>query len=427
MDASATDLTPLAAARTVMARCDLLGSLSEETDRLTRRYATPPMREVDERVADWMRTAGMHVRQDNTGNLHGRYDATTPDAPTLLLGSHLDTVRDAGKYDGPLGVLVALACVERLHARGERLPFAIELLAFADEEGLRYHTAYLGSSAVAGAFDPAWLTQIDDDGITLADAMRAFGGDPDRIAEDRLSGGRLLGYCEVHIEQGPVLEREGLPVGVVTAIQAQSRFALTFTGEAGHAGTVPMALRHDALAAASEFVLAVERTAREMDGLVATVGQLAVEPGASNVIPGHVILSLDVRHPLDATRDAVRDALRTSAEAIANARDVSLTWQAVQENPATPCTPRLIELFVRAIVEEDLPVRVLPSGAGHDGVMLARLMEIAMLFVRCASGISHSPAESVAVEDVAVAIGVLERFLRLLAEDLEEHNGASQH
>jgi allantoate deiminase len=401
----------------VLARCDQLATYSEEPDRLTRRYATPPMRQANEAVADWMRAAGMATRQDAIGNLIGRYEAEMPTAPTLLLGSHLDTVRDAGKYDGPLGVLVALASVERLHAQRRRLPFAIEVLAFADEEGLRCHTAYLGSSAVAGTFEPAWLALSDGDGVPLADAMRAFGGDPDAIASARWSGGDLLGYCEVHIEQGPILERENLPVGLVTGIQGQSRLSLTFTGEAGHAGTVPMALRRDALSAAAELVLVVERFARETADLVATIGQLAVAPGASNVIPGRATLTLDLRHPDDASRERALTALLARADEIAQGRGVSVTHHLAQDNAAGPCSPGLRVRMAAAITASGYPVRELASGAGHDAVRMAHHTEVAMLFVRCAGGVSHSPAESVTAEDVAAAIAVLDRFIASLAEE----------
>src|SRR5687768_9334915 len=293
-------------AATVMRRADVLALISEESECLTRRLGTPAMRQANETVAGWMREAGMSVRQDNIGNLIGRYEMDegrrTKDGrggagngPTLVLGSHLDTVRDAGKYDGPLGVLVAIACVEQakrwMHATARRLPFAIEVVAFADEEGLRYHTSYIGSRVFAGRFDPADLELVDDEGVTMREAITAFGGDPDLLFSDRRHTDDLLGYCEVHIEQGPVLdEMEGLPVGVVSAIVGQTRVAVHFTGEAGHAGTVPVEARRDALCAAAEFVLGVERLAREGAGLVATVGQLSVHPGASNVIPGRVSL-----------------------------------------------------------------------------------------------------------------------------------------
>jgi allantoate deiminase len=403
-------------AHAVMERCDTLAGYSEEPDRLTRRFATDALRQAMATVEGWMRAAGMAVRHDAVGNLIGRYEADKPNAKTLLLGSHLDSVRDAGKYDGPLGVLVALACLERLHERGQRLPFAIELLAFADEEGVRYHTAYLGSKVVSGTFDPAYLSQVDADGVAMEQAIRRFGGDPSRLAHDRRQVDDLLGYCEVHIEQGPVLEARQLPVGLVTAIAAQSRFALSFTGAAGHAGTVPMELRQDALCAAAEFVLTVERRARDTPGLVATVGQIAAQPGASNVIPGLATLSLDVRHQDDAQHEQACRQLRERAEQLATQRHMALDWQIVQESRAVACDPALAGLLERAIESLGYEVLPLPSGAGHDGVALSELTPIAMLFVRCKGGVSHNPAESVATEDVAVAIEVLSRFLELLGQ-----------
>jgi allantoate deiminase len=403
-------------AHVVMQRCDELAGFSEEPGRLTRRFATTALREANAAVAGWMRAAGMVVRQDAIGNLAGRYEADRPGAKTLLLGSHLDSVVDAGRYDGPLGVLAALACVQRLRDQGWRLPFAIELYGFADEEGVRYHTAYLGSQAVAGTLDPATLELADADGITLAEAIRAAGGDPARLAEARRRGDDLLGYVEVHIEQGPVLEARGLPVGVVSAIAGQSRFALRFAGVAGHAGTVPMELRQDALCAAAELVLAAEALARATPGLVATVGQIAARPGASNVIPGTATLSLDVRHQDDARRRAAIETLREQAQQIAQARRVALEWQSVQESRALACDAALAGLLEHAIASLGHPVAWLPSGAGHDGVALSTLAPIAMLFVRCKGGISHNPAESVDQADVAVAIEVLGHFLTLLAE-----------
>lgn len=401
-------------ARTVMEQIECLARFSEEPDRLTRRFATRALREASQVVAEWMRGAGMAVRQDNIGNVIGRYDAERADANTLLLGSHLDTVRDAGKYDGLLGVLVALAVVQRLHNRGQRLPFAIEVLAFADEEGVRYHTAYLGSKVVAGTFDPAYLDLRDDDGISMHEAISSFGGDPTALPADRRDRHDLIGYLEVHIEQGPVLEARDLPVGVVTAIAAQSRFTINFTGEAGHAGTVPMALRHDALCVAAEFVLAAEALAQQTPGLVATVGQLAVQPGASNVIPGRVTLSLDVRQQDDGLCKQACAQLRKQASQIAERRRVQFDWHLVQEHDAVPCSPDLADRLAEAIAAAGYSVERLPSGAGHDAVTMAELTSVAMLFVRCRGGISHNPAESVAESDVAVAIEVVERFLELL-------------
>lgn len=408
-------MTIEASANVTMERCDILGSFSEESDCLTRPFASNAMRKANEAVVTWMRAAGMTVQQDKIGNIIGRYEANRTDAKTLLLGSHLDSVRDAGKYDGPLGVMIALACVERLHARQERLPFAIEVLGFADEEGLRYHTAYLGSNVVVGTFDPAVLNSTDADGIPMAEAIRAFGGDldPRALQTARWQRDELLGYCEVHIEQGPVLEALNLPVGVVSAIAGQNRVNVRFVGEAGHAGTVPMSLRHDALCASAEFVLSVETLARDLPGLVATVGQVNVQPGASNVIPGQVTLSLDIRHQDNAVREQACRQLEGRTREIGLARGVLPTWQYLQGHDAVPCAPHLSELFAQAIKELGYPVHALTSGAGHDAAVLSKLTDIAMLFVRCKGGISHNPAESVTQQDVAVAIEVLERFLQL--------------
>jgi len=398
-------------AHIVMQRCDTLAGFSEEPDRLTRRFATAALRDANTAVVGWMRAAGMAVRQDALGNLIGRYEAEQPGAKTLLLGSHLDSVIDAGKYDGPLGVLVALACVQRLYDQGRRLPIAIELFGFADEEGVRYHTTYLGSQVVAGTLAPATLELADADGITVAQAIRAFGGDPSRLADARRSGDDLLGYCEVHIEQGPVLEARDLPVGVVSAIAGQSRVAVDLIGMAGHAGTVPMDLRQDALCAAADLVLAAEALARDTPGLVATVGQLDAQPGASNVIPGRATLSLDVRHQDDARRQQALAQLRQRAAQIAAARRIALDWRIAQESRALACDPALTERLAQAVGALGYPLLSLPSGAGHDGVAISALTPIAMLFVRCKGGISHNPAESVDQADVGVAIDVLGRFL----------------
>ncbi|HEV2655058.1 MAG TPA: allantoate amidohydrolase [Ktedonobacteraceae bacterium] len=407
-------------ARTVMEWCDILGGYSEEPTCLTRPFASAMMRQANKVVATWMQDAGMTVQQDAIGNLIGRYEARSATAKTLLLGSHLDTVRDAGKYDGPLGVMIALACVRRLHQRQERLPFAIEVLGFADEEGLRYQSAYLGSRAITGTFDQEALSLTDAEGIPMAEAIRAFGGNPDPhvLRTPRWRRDELVGYCEVHIEQGPVLEAQHLPVAVVSAIAGQSRIIVKFTGEAGHAGTVPMSLRHDAFCAAAEFALAVESVARALPGVVATVGQVSVQPGASNVIPGQVTLSLDVRHQDDAAREQACRQLEERARAIQQTRGVSANWQLLQEHRAVPCAPELTRLLARTIEEVGYPLLSLPSGAGHDAAVLAELTDSAMLFVRCRGGVSHNPAESVTQEDVAIAIETLEQFLRLLALEI---------
>lgn len=399
-----------------MQRCDALAQCSEESGAITRPFASEAMRRAHALVAEWMTAAGMSVRRDHVGNLRGRYEAATADAPTLLLGSHIDSVRNAGRYDGPLGVMVAIAAVQRLHDEDRRLPFALEVLAFADEEGLRFRSTYIGSRAIAGTLPTAELERTDATGTTMAAAIRAFGGDPAAIGEDRWRSTAPLGYVEVHIEQGPVLEARKLPVGVVSGISGQNRYALNFRGEAGHAGTVPMNGRRDALAAAAEFVLAAEAEARETGGLVATVGQLDVRPGAPNVIPDDVDLSLDVRHGEDGVRLQSCGRLLERAQDIGVQRNVTVTVKPMTDNAAVRCSPRLSETLAAAIAQSGLEAISLTSGAGHDGVAMAALTEIAMLFVRCKGGVSHSPAESVDVEDVDVAVDVLSRFLDLLAK-----------
>jgi allantoate deiminase len=404
---------PLNYAARVLRRCDELGAFSEEEGRLTRRFGTSALWRAGEAVSGWMQAVGMTVHRDAIGNLIGRLDGS--DGRTLLIGSHLDTVRDAGRYDGMLGVLVAVACLERLRDQGRSLPYAVEVLAFADEEGVRFGTGYLGSSVLAGCFDAADLERRDGDGVTLADAVRGFGGDPEGLTSARRDPADLIGYYEVHIEQGPVLESAAVPLGLVSAIAGQTAGRIVFTGEAGHAGTVPMALRRDALGAAAEFVTAVESVAREQEGAVATVGGLEVEPGARNVIPGRVVLSLDVRHAADAVRESVLARLHERAGAIAAARGVGVEWDLGAGVGAVDTSAELTGLLAEAVAAAGHPVLRLASGAGHDAVMLSRIAPVAMLFVRCAGGVSHHPAETVTVEDVAAAIDVSTRFLELLA------------
>jgi allantoate deiminase len=401
-------------ATTAMERCDLLANISEEAGLLVRPYGSPAMREASDIVSGWMRAAGMTTRRDEIGNLIGRFEGTGD--RTLILGSHLDTVRDAGRYDGILGVMVALACVQRLHNRGGKLPYSLEVVAFADEEGLRFGTTFLGSSAYAGAFDASRLNLKDRDGVTLSQAVRTFGGNPDALEGDGRARDDLLGYCEVHIEQGPVLEQKGLPLGVVTAINGQSRVRVGFFGKAGHAGTVPMDGRRDALCAAAEFVLEVETTAKSEPGTLATVGEISALPGAVNVIPGEAEHSLDLRHPNDGVRERVRGHLERRAGEIAAARGCENRWQVRQETPAVPADPDLSAMLGKAVEKTELPLHLLPSGAGHDAAQMAALTRAAMLFVRCKEGISHNPAESVRREDAAAAIEVMDRFLALLAE-----------
>jgi allantoate deiminase len=401
----------MSAARTVLERCDALARCSEERGRLTRRFATAALAEARELAEGWMRDAGLVTRRDPLGNLYGRRGGDGE--PALMLGSHLDTVRDAGRYDGTLGVLVAIACAERL--RDRELPFALEVAAFADEEGARYGTGYLGSSVAAGRFETAWLERRDADGVTLADAVRGWGGDPESIAAAARRPQQLRAYFEVHIEQGPVLDDAGLPLGVVTGIAGQTRARVSFEGSAGHAGTTPMEGRRDALAAAAEWIGAVEAEGRAREGLVATVGQLATAPGAPNVIPARAVASLDVRHAEDAMREEAVAALRERAALAGEGRGVSVAWEELQSTAAVPCSPELTEELAAAAEDAGHTAPRLASGAGHDAAMMAAVAPGAMLFVRCAGGVSHHPDESVREEDVGVALDVTERFVERLA------------
>jgi allantoate deiminase len=391
----------------VVARCRELARVSDEDGLLVRGFGGPAMERANALVGRWMAEAGMAVRTDAARNLVGSIPGSDAGAGMLLLGSHLDTVRDAGAFDGPLGVLVAIACVERLRGQEVTLPFGVHVLGFSDEEGLRFGTAYLGSRAVAGTLDGETLQMRDAGGVSVREAL---GGD---AAAASWRGERLLGYCEVHIEQGPVLEERDAPVGVVDAIAGATRAEVRFTGRAGHAGTVPMVLRRDAACAVAEFVLAVEAAGREVPDLVATVGRLGVEPGAPNVVPGAALASLDVRHADDAVRGGTVARLRRRAEEIGAARGVAVTWTPRLDTAAVAMDPALSDALARAAGPG---VPRLPSGAGHDAVALAEAMPVAMLFVRCAGGVSHHPDESVDAADVAVALDVLDRFVRGLAE-----------
>lgn len=420
-------------ARRVLERADTVATFSEEPGKITRPLASRSLQRATACVAGWMEEAGMTTRTDAIGNLIGRWvpaaqsasppPATEP-AATLIVGSHLDSVADAGRYDGVLGILVGIALVKDLSQRGIELPYAIELVAFADEEGLRFQSTLLGSRAFLGAVQSSELALRDVDGVTLADAISAAGGDPDALLAPARDPQDLLGYFEVHIEQGPVLEKLDLPLGVVTAIAGQSRFNVTFQGHAGHAGTTPMDLRRDALAAAAEFVLGAERLAQSETGLVATVGELSVPDGACNVIPGRVHATLDIRHQSDPVRARAITTLREEVARISERRGVSVSWDTIAEHPATPCDPDLRALVAEAVGQAGVSVHELPSGAGHDAVALAAVTPAAMLFVRCAGGVSHHPDEAVKLDDVAAAIDAGSRLLQLLARRVAEKRDA---
>ena len=403
------------AAARVMARADERAAISETPAALTRVYLSPPHLEANQRAARWMTQAGMTVWQDSVGNICGRYEGEQEGAPAILLGSHLDTVRNAGRYDGMLGVLAAIEVVHGLHQQGRRLKQAIEIVGFCDEEGTRFGITLLGSRGITGTWPESWLAQTDADGVSVAQAMVLAGLDPARIHLAARRPEEIAAYLELHIEQGPCLEQEGLALGVVEAINGARRLNCRFTGEAGHAGTVPMSHRKDALAAAAEWMVRVETLTREQGGnRVATVGTLRCAPGAVNVIPGDVTLTLDIRGPHDQPLDALLDTLLNEAQAIASRRQLRFSAEEFYRIAATACDSGLQQVLSEAVQAVQGRSLTLPSGAGHDAIAMAERWPSAMLFVRCKGGISHHPAESVTADDVALAIAAYSRAVSAL-------------
>ena len=398
----------------VLALADHLAQFSESSNGLTCTYLSPAHRAVAAELATLMAKAGLETQVDVVGNVVGRYRSPAANSKTVIVGSHYDTVTNAGKYDGRLGILSALVVAEHLSQTGRTLPFHLDVIAFSEEEGVRFSTSYIGSSAIAGRFDPKVLERRDVKGMSLADVMREAKLDVGAISALARRRGDIAAYLEVHIEQGPVLLQSDLPVGIVTAIAGNSRFGVTIDGVAGHAGTLPMAFRHDAAAAAAEIVLCVERRCSRT-GLVGTVGRLSVPDGAINVVPGRCELSLDIRSGSDATRKAAVRDLLADIHDIGKKRGVTITASELLDAAAVPCSPRLQDLFAKSIERAGLPVFKLPSGAGHDAVMFDGLTDIGMLFVRCGNGgISHSPLETITAVDANFAahilLGVLENL-----------------
>jgi allantoate deiminase len=396
----------------IVGRINQLAAISETPAHLARIFLTSEHRTAAELILGWMRSAGMAAHLDAIGNVCGRYEGDRPNLPCLMLGSHYDTVRDAGKWDGPLGLITAISCVADLARRARRLPFAIEVTGFADEEGIRFASTLLGSRAVAGTFNESVLGSKDSAGISMREALIEFGLDPDHIGAAARARRELLAYIELHIEQGPVLEAQNLPVGVVTAIAGATRLAARLTGMAGHAGTVPMALRRDALAGAAQCISTIEELCRtDEGGLVGTVGYIHAIPGATNVIPGQVSFTIDLRAPTDAHRKrAVSDIVR-QIEAVAKHRKLSLQLDVTHENRTVPCAPWLQQQVAQAISAEGFRLFELPSGAGHDGMAMIDIADVGMIFVRCRGGVSHHPDEHVELTDADAGARVLLRLI----------------
>jgi allantoate deiminase len=386
-----------------------LGAISAEPRRRVRLFLTPEHRRAADRVALWMREAGLAVSEDALGTVKGR----TGEGKRLLIGSHIDTVIDAGKYDGPFGVVAGILAAEHFIKSGQRLPFGIDVLAFGDEEGSRFPSTHSSAAAYAGVFEQGTLGLADQKGITFADALKVYGKDARQISAAAYRCEDVAGYVELHIEQGPVLEAKNQPLGVVTGICGQSRLRVTVTGEAGHAGTVPMALRHDALAGAAEMALALEGIVKQHpeDGMVGTVGRIEALPGAVNIIPGTVTFTIDLRSLTDALRLAALKAFEAEAKRIAGKRGLFFSMEAFHEIATAHCAPAFQDGFAAAITAlGHTPIR-LPSGAGHDAQVMTQLCPSAMLFVRCRGGISHNPAEFASVADMGLAVAALIRFI----------------
>ncbi|MBZ2163110.1 allantoate amidohydrolase [Alteromonas stellipolaris] len=402
------------AAALVMARCEALGSLSQNPTCLDRRYLTEQHKLANQLTSGWMIEAGMTTWQDSVGNIWGRYTSAVPNAPRLIIGSHLDTVPNGGKYDGMLGVVAPVTLMAIFSGEGRQFPFHIDIVGFCDEEGTRFGTTLLGSRALTGKWQDEWRRLKDEDGISLEDAMKNFGLDFDAINSATIAQTDLLGYLELHIEQGPVLEQENLPVGVVNAIAGAKRFSLTVTGMAGHAGTVPMSMRHDALCASAEMILAVESISQQRPGVVATVGKIENAPNGVNVISGRCQFSLDIRSEEDTLREAALAEILQKINDIAVLRNVELKIEQTHSAPAVHCDSALQNTLLKGVTEAGIEPKVLASGAGHDAMAMAEICPVAMLFTRCKGGISHHPAESITTDDVAASLAVMHHSLRTL-------------
>jgi allantoate deiminase/N-carbamoyl-L-amino-acid hydrolase len=397
----------------IMAWGEVIGAWSSAENGLTCAYMTDAHRKTADQLASWMREAGMQVEIDAVGNVVGRYLSDHPNAKTLMTGSHYDTVCNGGKYDGREGILLPIAVVKYLHERGEKLPFHFEIVGFSEEEGVRFKSTFLGSNAIAGRFDMALLDKVDADGVTMRDALTVAGHDTGKIASIARNPADLLGFVEVHIEQGPVLLQHDLPVGIVTSIAGSCRYLLELTGVASHSGTTPMTMRKDAAAAAAEIVLLVEQRCGRAPSLVGTVGQLQVPDGSVNVIPGACRLSLDIRAADDATRDAAVADIVSGIESICARRCIELQLDQVVKAPAAPCAPWLMRQLAAAAARAGIQPFELPSGAGHDAMAMAAITDVAMLFTRCGNGgISHNPLETMTADDADVSAQILLDFLR---------------
>lgn len=404
-------------AEKIIKRINELATVSEDKKGVTRTFGTEAFLASARKVASWMRQAGLQTRVDNIGNVRGRLLSKNVGAKTLVIASHIDTVMNAGKYDGPLGVIMGLDIIENLIENEIELPFNIELIAFSDEEGVRFHTTYLGSRAVAGSFDSSLLAMKDAQGITLKEVLSAMNTNAEGIPADAIPKDEWLGYFEIHIEQGPVLYENKIPVAVVTSIAGQQRAEIVFKGMAGHAGTVPMDMRLDALCCAAEFIVEMEKYAMtNKSNIVATVGKLHIPGSASNVIPGEVVCSIDLRSPVENVLTKAHQSFKKLCSEICAKRKVTYEWKPIQGMSPVKCDDKLVMLLKKAVIESGSKVIELVSGAGHDAVPISQVAPVSMLFVRCFKGISHNPLENVEQVDIAAAIEVSDNYILQLKQ-----------
>ncbi|MDB5228246.1 MAG: amidase, hydantoinase/carbamoylase family [Bacteroidota bacterium] len=415
-------------AEKILKRINELSEITEEPGVITRTYGTPAFVEGRLLIVQWMEEAGLQTSIDHIGNVRGKIISEDSDEKTFVIGSHIDTVVDAGKFDGPLGVIMGIDLAEHIISSKLKLPFDLEIVAFCDEEGVRFQTTFLGSKALAGSFETVILNETDKDDVTLRQAIQGIGGDPQKINAKSIDAKNWLGYFEIHIEQGPVLYEKNIPVGLVTAIAGQCRVEIVLEGFAGHAGTVPMQMRKDALACAAEFILAVEEFAEEhKDKLVATVGKLDVPHSASNVIPGKAICTLDVRSADENFLESALQSIKKVTIDICSKRKIDLQWNNILQTKPVPCDQQLNHLLQQSITAAGYDAIELVSGAGHDAIAISDVSPVSMMFVRCFKGISHNPLENVETKDIAAAIAVADNFLNLFISNYNKSKWKYQH
>lgn len=401
-------------AQEIFEQCERLAEFSQSPNMMDRRYLTHEHQLANAQVSEWMKEAGMQTWQDPAGNQWGRLSCSTPNAPILMFGSHLDTVPNGGKYDGILGVITPIALVKHLHENNTELPFHIEIVGFGDEEGTRFGTTLIGSRAVSGNWDPNWAKLHCSEGLNMQEAMQNFGLDINEVSKASRKDDNLLAFVELHIEQGPVLEQNDLPVGIVSSIAGAKRFMLTVKGKAGHAGTVPMTMRQDSIVAFGLMVTAIKEIACRHN-VVATVGRVNNYPNAVNVISETTEFSLDIRAEKDELRNRAINEIQSQLNKIAEQNQVSINWKQTHSASAVACDEKLKTMLSEAVTQSGISPLILLSGAGHDAMEIASICPMAMLFTRCKDGISHHPDESIIADDIAVSLEVLARFVKNLA------------